>query len=209
VSNPPLTHEAALQQVLAAYQTEFDDAVQHWRSIEGKAQASVAIAGIFLAAGFALVRELDPATMWWVRCLLLLAALCLIAAVVFAVFALKVRTVAAPPPADALKKLVEDLFRDRDPKRQQVQSQDFDEEIRNFRFDCIRMWKESTSYAEETIRRKAKQLRRAQLALLAAIAVVATLTAGAILLPGQFGGNSPEKGAKSCTACSPTAGKRG
>ncbi len=194
-SSTSTSHEAGLLDVLADYQVDFKDSVEHWRSIETKAQASITMAGIFLAAGFALVRELDPSTTWWVRGLLLLGAVALMAAVAFAVLTLKVRTVAAPPPAGELQKLIDDFFRPQDDSTSQEGARNLQEETRNLLFDRIRLWQGSVQYAQEIIRSKAKQLLRAQLALLTALSVVAVLTGGAILFPGQFGSSVSDKGA--------------
>jgi hypothetical protein len=179
----PFSHESALLEVLAAYQADYKDAAEHARSLETKAQASVTMAGIFLAAGFALIRELDPSAVWWVRGLLMIGALALMAAVVFAVLALKVRSVAAPPSGGDLKKLVSDFFRSPGPT-------DVQEGAQNLLHDRIRMWESCVQYRQEVNRSKAGHLLRAQLALLTAVTVVALLTGGAILFPGQFGSPS-------------------
>jgi hypothetical protein len=174
------SHQAALLEVLAVYQADYDDAAQHGRNIEGKAQASITLAGIFLAAGFALVRELDPATEWWVRGLLLLSAVALMLAVVFAVLALKVRSVTAPPSGADLEKLVDDVFRAPD-------ADTLSEDSRNLVYERIRSWKHCVERRKAVNADKARHLLQAQLALLAAVVLVALLTGGAIVLPGQFG----------------------
>jgi hypothetical protein len=182
----PSLHNAGLLEVLSAYQSDYKDAVEHWRSLETKAQASITMAGIFLAAGFALVRELDPTTTWWVRGLLLIGALALMVAVVFAVLALKVRVVPAPPSAETLNRIVNDFFRAPGPTN-------LEQETRNQLHDRIRTWQGCVRDRVQLNRSKAQNVLRAQLALLTTVTVVALLTGGAILSPGEFGNPALEK----------------
>jgi hypothetical protein len=46
------------EQLLASFQQEYDDAVETWRALEGKAQISITIGGVVLAAVFAFARDL-------------------------------------------------------------------------------------------------------------------------------------------------------
>ena len=46
------------EQLLTTFRQEHSDAVNTWRTLEGKAQISITIGGVFLAAVFAFARDL-------------------------------------------------------------------------------------------------------------------------------------------------------
>lgn len=56
-------HKSAARLMLSYGQLEYADVYQNWRTIEGKAQGSVAIAGIFIGGVFALMQALGAMPM--------------------------------------------------------------------------------------------------------------------------------------------------
>ena len=176
MTGSPLTHYAALTETLAAYQSDYRDALGHWRNLETKAQATVAVTGIFIAAALPVVRDLKAGTTLWIRVPLLLAALALVMAVVFAVLALRIRLVARPPSGKDLLGLVQDLFRE-------PAASDMVLASRNFLRDRIRTWEAAVDERLRTNDHKATRLRSAQYSLLGAIAILCTITAGTIVHP--------------------------
>jgi hypothetical protein len=164
-----------LTSALEAFRAEYADLSDTWRQLEAKAQGTVAIAGIFLAAAYAFVRDLRAATSsGLLRIGIALAVLLFLASVVLAVLALRVREVQAPPVGDTLRELAEDLM--------QVSPADRGERMPDFLRDQMRLWPETNADLRKQTEAKAGQVRWAQRLLLFAICVIGIETI--ILLAG-------------------------
>lgn len=79
------------------YRDEYRELLDTWKQLEGKAQASVGIAGLFLGGILGLASSFTPRTPCYERVLIAIVALALTAAVVLAVFALLIRLIPGAP----------------------------------------------------------------------------------------------------------------
>jgi hypothetical protein len=77
--------------------------------MDGKAQGTITIAGVFLAAVFATVRAVAEGVATLDKVLIALAVLLLGISVVFAGLALRVRAIPAGPPGDEVQRAIEDI----------------------------------------------------------------------------------------------------
>jgi hypothetical protein len=96
--------------VLDSYREEYRELSDNWRSLDTKAQGTAAIAGIFLAAALAFVRELAKGLASFDRALLVLAITTLFLVVLLAVFAMKVRQVEMAPNGEDFERMTDDLL---------------------------------------------------------------------------------------------------
>jgi hypothetical protein len=97
--------------VAAAYEREHEALLTAFRDLDGKAQATITVAGIFLAAALAFVEE-TPATApsLLVRALLGGTLFLLVASISAALLALQLRKIVRSPSATQIGKFVSDLL---------------------------------------------------------------------------------------------------
>lgn len=120
--------------LLESLEAEYKEASDTWRALETKAQGVVGIAGVFLAAVFAFVREVDPASdPLWLRVGILLAALALVGAIGCAILALRIRRRPAPPLGRHLQNDFKRLLAVEDPK-------ELEQRLENFASDQATRW---------------------------------------------------------------------
>jgi hypothetical protein len=163
-----------LRLALEGYREEYRDLSETWRNLDGKAQGSGAIAGIFLAAVFAWVRPLTAGAGTLERVVLCVSIVLLVASVVAAVLALQVRTVSAPPLGEETGDMIRDLLQ---PER----AAELPERIPRLFQDQIRAWRDTNRDMAKQNLGKANRVRDSQVALLAAAGVVAALSVMAVL----------------------------
>jgi hypothetical protein len=170
---PLATAFELLKLVLDTYREEYKDLLDAWGKIEAKVQGTVTIAGVFLAAAFALAR--DAATkMGTVDRLLLIASLSLLAAcLVWCLRAVVVREVKEPPSGQKVQEYVALVVQApwRAPPPSDVH--------RLFR-DIAEIWEESVASLRVARERKAKRLRVAQVFLVLGLLLMSGLTIGVI-----------------------------
>ena len=154
--------------LLESYREEYDDLIEIWKSIEAKAQATAAMDGIFLAAVFALVKDLkQPITHAFILTLAV-ATVFLIASVIAALIALVVRKTPALPVGARLDPMVQDLLR--------LDNQDIQCRLANFTCDRIAQWRKGNEGVQNVTEKKAKFVWSAQLFTVLAVIVVALFT---------------------------------
>lgn len=120
--------------LLESFSDEYSNASETWKALEAKAQSTVTIGGIFLAAAFAYSRELTAITCCG-RVLLIMAIVLLLGSVAFCVAALRIQKIVDPPQGTFAAGAVLQLT---DP------SKHLDEEtLQNFTRDRVTRWKES------------------------------------------------------------------
>ena len=178
MTDRPEASSDLLRLALEGYREEYRDLSETWRNLDGKAQGSGAIAGIFLAAVFAWVRPLAAGAGTLERVLLCASIVLLVASVVAAVLALQVRTVSAPPLGEETGKMIDDLLRPENVG-------ELPERIPRLFQDQIRAWRATNRETADANLGKADRVRDSQVALLAAAALVAVLSVLAV-----FGGLS-------------------
>lgn len=155
--------------LLETLKAEYKESSETWRALEGKAQGTVAIAGVFLAAVFAFVREAGVADGPLAERLGIGAsALALVAAVICAVVTLKIRRIPAPPLGLRLQNDFKHLLKVTDPHALRLH-------LENFVMDQARRWAEVNVEIAATNERKGKLLVSAQLLTAVAAVIVAGL----------------------------------
>jgi hypothetical protein len=101
--------ESFLDKALDAYEVSYKELAANWRSLEVKAQGSITIAGVFIAASFAFLQKIQPELILVEKVVLGLALLLLVASVLLAVRVLAVRSVPAPIFADRVARIAKSL----------------------------------------------------------------------------------------------------
>lgn len=93
----PATRGDVYAIVVSAYEDEYKDLAEAWRALETKAQGAAAIGGVFLAAGATLSKTLLTGVPRWAAVTFAASFALLIAAIGFAVRALRVTITARRP----------------------------------------------------------------------------------------------------------------
>lgn len=149
-----------LADVLASYEAEYEQLLDRWKSLETKAQGTVAIAGIFLGGIFTFIRDLradSPAIERW---LLIGVALLLTTGILASVLALRVREVEYPVRASDLDELARDMIG--------LSIAEIEERTPRIYGERFGAWSGVTESVRTTVEEKARRLRLAQNCLLAA-----------------------------------------
>src|SRR3954465_5367592 len=92
--------QAAQKEVLDSYKKEFDSLVGSFRDLDSKAQGTVAIAGVFLAAALAFMNREGVLNSYVSRNLAIFIVLSRTAAIAFSVQALRIRRLPNLPSGD-------------------------------------------------------------------------------------------------------------
>lgn len=155
---------------LQSYRDEYKELSDTWRHVEGKAQGTITVAGIFLAAAFAFVRDLTGAGTGLVeKSILAVAVGMLTVTVILAVLSLRVRELVAPPLGENLDDLITDLSGVSD-------AEEIAERLPRFVGDQLSLWKTANEAVDRVNKDKASLVALAQRLLLLAIGLVAALT---------------------------------
>ena len=167
--DPTELRESLQKAVLESYRDEYKELSETWRNLESKAQGAVTIAGIFIAGAFAYIREVGPQAHRSDRVFLGASILSLMISVLLSIWALRVRTVAAPPIGEYVDNLVRDLLQvDNDAKLK--------ERVMGFVTDQTDSWRRATRGAKESNKSKANYLLASHVFLVIAILTVALLS---------------------------------
>lgn len=161
-----------LQEALNSYEKEYHELCETWRHLEDKAQGTITISGIFLAALFTFVSGLIDTIglfdLYYEKGLLIAAAILLTASVIYAILVLKIKEVKTPPQGDELNELINDLV--------ESQEAETSERLPNFIRDQVKLWQKVNLATYEIDLGKARNLFRAQVLLITAICAVMILT---------------------------------
>jgi hypothetical protein len=171
------SRDRLLTDALQSYRDEYRDLSDTWRHIDSKAQGTVAVAGIFLAAVFAFVRNLvtsAPGTSE--KLLLVTGVLLLVAAVILSVFALRIREVVGPPLGQQIDGQIRALL-------QVTDTEELDERVPRFVGDQLTMWRNANLHAHGVNKAKADLVSWAQFVLLIAMVIVSVLVVLNIVTP--------------------------
>lgn len=169
-----LIRESLRSATLAAYLEEYKEQTETLRSLESKAQGSIAVAGIFIAGTLAYLEKLNPNLQQHERVLILIALVCLIVSVVLAILALRARTIDAPPLGSFVAHYSILLVKiDSEQRLRPYQESFFTEHVSR--------WVDVMNQIREANASKAKYLRSAQQWLIAAILSVAALSLSKVL----------------------------
>ncbi len=166
----PDSESKLLESVVDACKEEHSELWTNWRHLDSKAQGTITVAGVFLAAAFAFVRTLSVWKMDLGCQIMLVGSLtCLISTVVISVVAIRVRAVTGPPLGQLLQKTVRDLLNVTDEKEMPAR-------YRNHLNDQLNAWSQTIEDVRTQNSRKAKLLNAAHIVLLLAISLVAMMT---------------------------------
>jgi hypothetical protein len=97
------------EKVIESFFDEYKELAATGRDLDGKAQGTVTIAGIFIAAIFAYLRDLGTTTSDQEKVFLTIAVVCLIVSVVLSILALRIRKVAFLPLGEFTATFLRDL----------------------------------------------------------------------------------------------------
>jgi hypothetical protein len=149
--------------VAAAYEREHEALLAAFRDLDGKAQATITVAGIFLAAALAFVEDAPSATAptVLVRALLGSTLFLLVASISAALLALQLRKIVRSPSAVQIGRFVSDLVA--------AGSDEARKRMGDFYGQVSRLWGASIESLETANARKSRCLVVAQLLLFLAI----------------------------------------
>jgi hypothetical protein len=148
--------------ILAAYEAEYTELADTWKTIEDKAQGTVTIAGIFIAGALGFIRELPSSTPEYERWFLAATSILLIASVITCIVALRVQAVAAPPLGEDIEALATDLLALED-------DSEIAERTPRFLGDVTRKWRSGNDAMDIRNEEKANLVWAAQILLAAAV----------------------------------------
>lgn len=154
---------------------EHKELTETWKLLDMKAQATTAIAGVFVVATFAFIRNtsLDVnATEKW---LLSLALLLLSVSILCAVLAMLVRPLTMPLSGEDAAKNVRNILAQNEAE--------LPERRNNLIADAANQWTKVNREIKNALESKGKRVELSQAALVAATLVVTTITLVAIHLP--------------------------
>jgi hypothetical protein len=161
--------ESFRQAALDAYREEYKELTEVWKALETKAQGTITIGGIFIAAAFTFAKDLASTRLDYYGNLLLGAVIfLLIASVCFSILALKTREVSIPPGGESVEELANDL--------REVNDGDLFDRKRRFINDQSTLWKTSVSTTRTAIEDKERWLDLSQGFLTVAIVIAGALT---------------------------------
>lgn len=165
---------AAFEFAFARVQSEYDELTDSWRQVDAKAQATTAIAGVFMAAAFAFVRNSALGLGTAEKLILLALVIVLIASIMVSIRAMLVRLVPVPPTSEAVAQMITELLET--PPEEHV------ERHAALVADTINAWIPVNRQLRVDLADKAGRLAIAQRCLLGAAVLMALLTVVAVVL---------------------------
>lgn len=155
-----------------AYGKEYSQLITNWRDIDLKAQGTIGIGGIFLAAVFALTRDQLVTSLTFNQKTLLCVSISLSTLAVFlAAIVLIARDIDSPPSVDKIKtNMIDPVLYNADELNIDERNINFYNEI------CTLGWQNINSQLRSNIIKKAKILKIAQYIMLASIMTVTALS---------------------------------
>jgi hypothetical protein len=170
----PEDRRLLLEATLRAYEQEFAHLSAVWKDLDAKAQGTVAVAGIFVAATMAFARDPNDQGVAFTGILALTVAL-LVASVLLAVRAARIERVDAPPQGAQVASLALDLL------ALAMPDQERPVRMENFYRDQLPAWQRASESYRSVNRTKAHALSVAQGALVSAVVLFAALTLSYLL----------------------------
>jgi len=158
-----------LQQAVDSCRQEHQDLSSQWANLDSKATSAITVAGVFLAATLAFIRELADTATDVERILLTAALALLIVSTVFALLVVRLRPVVGAPSGAPLTGMIDDLVSVKDAMSAH--------RLRNFARDHAKLWQRANESVSEAVTRKARNLQWAQWLLFGAILAAAAVTA--------------------------------
>jgi hypothetical protein len=160
--------ESLRASTIAAYQEQYKDLMDTWKGLETKSQGNIAIAGIFIAGSFAIMKDILPLLHTVERLIFSIALGCLVVSIILSILSLQVREVVEPPLGDKQYDLGRLLIT-------ALNENEFKEQISNALNTQILWWQEAITKAKTVFLLKAGYLRWAQLLIMAAVILITVL----------------------------------
>jgi hypothetical protein len=167
--------DACHEAIVDAFKSELSRAEDSWKALEGKAQGTIAVAGIF--AGFALnfAKDLPASATQPARILTIAAIVVLALSIAWAAASLLVRTIGEPPGGALHAELAGHLTSVRSFERSEYRT--------GLRENLVQAWRSAVEDRSRVNKTKAHLVRVSQAFLLAAISVAALLAIYVSLVP--------------------------
>jgi gas vesicle protein len=169
MSEQPKSFSDLPRLALDSYHEEYRHLSETWRSLDTKAQGLGALAGIFLAAVFASAREPRSGFGSCERVLVVATILLLVGAIIAAVFALRVRSLAAPPLGEETAQMVADILH-------KAKADELEERVAAFYNDQMKAWNDTNKQMRQHALSKAARIKWAETTLVLAGVLVAALS---------------------------------
>lgn len=160
--------ETAQKEVLESYRREFDQLTSTFRDLDGKAQGTAAIAGVFLAACVGFSGKLEDFNFSLFRGVLAIAVVSLVAVVAFSLRTLAIRDVTSAPSGESVQNILTQL-------RGIESDADFETRLGFLYGDITSLWKACVRDRREANAAKASHVWSAQRSLVASALLVAIL----------------------------------
>lgn len=103
--------EQTWNSLLSSYESEYKDLCDTWKIVESKAQSTITLSSVLLAAAFAMAKDLPLSFTPIDKCALSLAVFALALSIYAAVWALRIRKIHGPPLGRSLHQLTDDLIK--------------------------------------------------------------------------------------------------
>jgi hypothetical protein len=162
-----------LQEALDRYEEEYKELLDTWRDLERKAQATITIAGAFLAGVFAFARQSGPPVSLEVKIFLVFAITLIVIVFLFSISVFSVRERHMAPSSAMTYRFVMDLLRDAEDTAEG--KKDLEERTPFFLGDMISSWQGINEELIRLNRIKAGNLWKSHVVLIAAAMVVFVL----------------------------------
>lgn len=159
------TTRAAWAIAFEAYREQYRDLSDKWKLLETKAQGTIAIAGIFVAAAGGFLRESMPAMGLIEKTLLMVAVALLFMSVVFAMCALWIRGVVSLPGGNDIRAIVELMAT-------LSLDDDYPERLPGLMRDQSTLWERTIESLAPVVASKSRWVLRAQMILMSAILLI-------------------------------------
>lgn len=172
VSEPPPAPREFYEFALGHAKDEHDRLLDAWKQVDSKAQGTAAIAGLFLAAAFAFVRNTGLAITSQEKVLLGVSLFSLVCSIGTSIWVLLLREASSPLNATQVTTMVMDALRM--PKEEATERYDA------LLFDTLDAWQAVTDSLRSQLDSKTRCLGWAQNALLVSTIAVLILTLSAL-----------------------------
>jgi len=161
-------NQRLLQEALISYKEEYEEYSDLWHKLDSKAQATISISGIFLAAIFAFIRILSESAACTEKYFLSGSIILLSFTVLCGLGVLWIKSVPCAPYGTAIKEFFDDLLE----SDQEITPDDIDA----FTKDKIDLWENTNNDTYKVITTKGRILLLAHVFLVLAILLVSILT---------------------------------
>lgn len=146
---------------------EQDELVDRWKQLDTKAQATTTIAGVFIAAAFAFVRNTGAQPLGYQKWMFATMLISLAATIGFAIFTMLIRTISLPLTTEEVAKMIKDVL--------EMPSKEFERRYEGLLVDTMDRWINALNETHGAVTAKARHLMFAQYSLLCSVGLALLL----------------------------------